>query len=274
MPAHRAALRVTLGASRRLSTLFDERGEAMPGWWLVAFLCWCAPILAPAPTADDLAAKNAEAKGGIEKLRAVQSVRTTGRMLFNNGQLEATLVQSIKSPGSIRMDLTLQGLTATQAYDGKEGWQINPFQGRKDAERMAADEVKSLIEDAEIGGPLVDWQARGNKLEYLGTEDVDGTDAHKIRVTRKNGDVQYVFLDPDHFLEIRIESHRMVRGVQQETVTDVGNYEKIDGIYLPFSAESWPKGTSDRQQIEITKAEVNVPLDANLFRFPAAAAAR
>jgi hypothetical protein len=247
----------------------------MPGWWLAAaFLCSFAPTLPPAPTAEDLAAKNAEAKGGLETLRAVQSLRMTGRMLLNNGQLEAMLVQSVRSPGSIRMDLTLQGLTLTQAYDGKEGWQINPFQGRKDPERMAADEVKSLIEESEIGGPLVDWQAKRNKLEYLGTEDVDGTDAHKIKVTRKNGDVQYVFLDPDHFLEIRIESQRMVRGVQQETVTDVGNYEKVDGIYLPFSAETWPKGSNDRQQVEITNAEVNVPLDAALFRFPAAAPGR
>jgi hypothetical protein len=245
----------------------------MSGSWLaVAFVCSLASGLTPAPTAEDLAAKNAEVKGGLERLRAVQSVRITGRLLINSGQLEASLVQSIKSPGAIRQDLTLQGLTLTQAYDGKEGWQINPFQGRKDPERMAADDVKGLIEEAEIGGPLVDWQARGNKLEYLGTEDVDGTDAHKIKVTRKNGDVQYLFLDPDYFLEIRIETQRMVRGVQQETVTDVGNYEKVDGILLPFSAETWPKGTNDRQQVEITKAEVNVPLDAAQFRFPAAMA--
>jgi hypothetical protein len=243
----------------------------MPGSWLaVAFLGSLITAVAPAPTAEDLAAKNAEAKGGLERLRAVQSLRLTGRMLMNNGQLEASLVQSVKTPGAIRVDVTLQGLTLTQAYDGNEGWQINPFQGRKDPERMAADDVKNLIEETEIGGPLVDWKARGHTLEYLGTEDVDGTDAHKIKVTRKNGDVQYLFLDPDYFLEIRIETHRMVRGVQQETVTDVGNYEKVDGIYVAFSAESGPKGSSDRQQVEITKAEINVPLDAALFRFPAA----
>jgi hypothetical protein len=241
----------------------------MPGSWLaVAFLSSLITAIAPAPTAEDLAAKNAEAKGGLERLRAVQSLRLTGRMLINNGQLEASLVQTVRIPGAVRVDLTLQGLTLTQAYDGNEGWQINPFQGRKDPERMAADDVKSLIEETEIGGPLVDWKARGHTLEYLGTEDVDGTDAHKIKVTRKNGDVQYLFLDPDHFLEIRIESLRMIRGVPQETVTDVGNYEKVDGIYVAFSAESGPKGSSDRQQIELSKAEVNVSIDAATFRFP------
>jgi hypothetical protein len=244
----------------------------MPGSWLaVAFVSSLVTAIVPAPTAEDLAAKNAEAKGGLERLRAVQSLRLTGRVLFNNGQLEASLVQSVKSPGAIRVDLTLQGLTLTQAYDGNEGWQINPFQGRKDPERMAPDDVKSLIEETEIGGPLVDWKARGHTLEYLGMEDVDGTDAHKIKVTRKNGDVQYVFLDPDYFLEIRIETRRIVRGVPQETVTDVGNYEKVDGIYVPFSSESGPKGSSDRQQVEFSKAEINVPLDAAAFRFPSSA---
>jgi hypothetical protein len=244
----------------------------MLGSWLaVAFVSSLITLAVPAPTAEDLAAKNAEAKGGLERLRAVQSLRLTGRVLFNNGQLEASLVQSVKSPGAIRVDLTLQGLTLTQAYDGNEGWQINPFQGRKDPERMAPDDVKSLIEETEIGGPLVDWKARGHTLEYLGTEDVDGTDAHKIKVTRKNGDVQYVFLDPDYFLEIRIETRRIVRGVPQETVTDVGNYEKVDGIHVPFSAESGPKGSSDRQQVEFSKAEINVPLDAAAFRFPSSA---
>jgi hypothetical protein len=244
----------------------------MPGSWLaVAFVSSLVTAIVPAPTAEDLAAKNAEAKGGLERLRAVQSLRLTGRVLFNNGQLEASLVQSVKSPGAIRVDLTLQGLTLTQAYDGNEGWQINPVQGRKDPERMAPDDVKSLIEETEIGGPLVDWKARGHTLEYLGTEDVDGTDAHKIKVTRKNGDVQYVFLDPDYFLEIRIETRRIVRGVPQETVTDVGNYEKVDGIHVPFSAESGPKGSSDRQQVEFSKAEINVPLDAAAFRFPSSA---
>jgi hypothetical protein len=244
----------------------------MPGSWLAAaFVSSLISAVVPPPTAEDLAAKNAEAKGGLERLRAVQSLRLTGRVLFNNGQLEASLVQSVKSPGAIRVDLTLQGLTLTQAYDGNEGWQINPFQGRKDPERMAADDVKSLIEETEIGGPLVDWKARGHTLEYLGTEDVDGTDAHKIKVTRKNGDVQYVFLDPDYFLEIRIETLRIVRGVPQETVTDIGNYEKVDGIYVPFSAESGPKGSSDRQQVEFSKAEINVPLDAAAFRFPSSA---
>ena len=79
-------------------------------------------------------------------------------------------------------------------------------------ERMSADDVKALVEDTEMGGPLADWKAKGSTVEYLGTEDVDGTPAHKLKVARKNGDVSFVYLDPDHFLEIRIVTQRVRHG--------------------------------------------------------------
>lgn len=246
----------------------------MPAHMIAIALTWSLAVPAPtpaAPTADSLAAKNVEAKGGLERLRAVKSVRTTGKLLINNGQFEMAVVQTVARPASVRVDATVQGLTATQAYDGKDAWQINPFQGRKDPERMAPDDAKALIEETEIGGPLVDWQTRGHTLAYLGTEDVDGTEAHKIKVTRKNGDVQYVFLDPDYFIEIRVENRRTVRGVQEETVTDLGNYEKVDGVYVPLSVESGRKGSSDRQKLELAKVELDVAADETLFRFPASA---
>ena len=65
-----------------------------------------------------------------------------------------------------------------------------------------------LIEDAEVDGALVDWKEKGSTVEYLGAEDVDGTLAHKLKVTRKNGDISYVYLDPEHFLEIRVTTQR------------------------------------------------------------------
>ncbi len=220
-------------------------------------------------TVDQLVAKNVDAKGGAEALHALKSVRLTGKMLVNQGQIEFGYVQTKERPGAVRTELSLQGMTMVQAYDGKEGWQISPFQGRKDPEKMAADDTKALIEDAEVAGPLVDWQEKGSTVEYLGTEDVDGTQAHKLKVTRKNGDVNYVFLDPEHFLEIRVLSQRTERGSQVEVETDLSDYEKIDGVFLPFSIESGRKGSSDKQKVILEKAEANVPVEATAFQFPA-----
>jgi hypothetical protein len=219
-------------------------------------------------TVDALVAKNIEAKGGIDALRAVKSLRFTGRLLVNQGQLEFAYTQTKERPGRIRTDATLQGMTLVHAYDGAEGWKISPFDGRKDPEKMSVDDAKWLVEDAEIDGPLVDWEAKGSTVEYLGPEDVEGTLAHKLKVVRKNGDVSYVYLDPDYFLEIRILTQRLEQGSQVEVETDLGDYEKIAGVFFPFSLEAGPKGSSDKQKIVIEKAEANVPIDAAAFKFP------
>jgi hypothetical protein len=219
-------------------------------------------------TVDQIVAKNVEAKGGAEALRALQSVKLTGKMLVNEGQMEFGFAQIKKRPSSVRNEYSLQGMTMVQAFDGDEGWKISPFQGRKDPEKMSADDVKSLVEDAEVDGPLIDWKEKGSTVEYLGTEDVDGTQAHKLKVTRKNGTVDYVYLDPEHFLEIRILSQRVEHGAQVETETDLSDYEKVNGVYVPFSMESGNKGAADKQKVSIEKADGNLPVDDAPFKFP------
>ncbi len=220
-------------------------------------------------TVDELVAKNVEAKGGAEALNALKSLRLTGKMLLNQGQIEAAYLQTKKRPDEVRDEFSLQGMTQIVASDGKEAWTISPFRGRRDPEKMSADDLKELVEEAEIDGPLVDWKNKGSAVTYLGTEDVDGTLAHKLKVVRKNGDVSFVYLDPDHFLEIRILTQRMKHGAQVEDETDLGDYEKVNGVFIPFSIESGQKGDTDKQKVVIEKAEANVPVDDAIFRFPA-----
>jgi hypothetical protein len=227
---------------------------------------------APSPTVDELVAKNIEAKGGAPALEAIKTIRFEGRLLVNQGQIEFKYAETKKRPGKVRVDVVLQGLTAVQAYDGTSGWKISPFQGRKDPEKMSTDEAKSLVEEAEIGGPLENWKAQGKTVTYLGTEDVEGTAAHKLKVVRKNGDFSYVYLDPDYFLEIRIIDQRTEQGAQVEVETDLGDYEKVNGVYFPFSIEAGSKGSTDKQKTIIEKGEANLPADDAIFEFPAKAA--
>jgi hypothetical protein len=220
-------------------------------------------------TADELAVKNVEAKGGIDKLHAIQTLRLSGRLRVQNDTIELGYVTLLKQPASIRYEASLQGLTQVQAYDGTQAWQINPFQGRKDPEKLSADDAKGLGEDAaDFTGVLVDYKTKNYKLDYLGTEDIDGTEAHKLRVTRPNGDITVVYLDPDHFLEIRVQNRRIEHGVPVETVTDFGDYEQVAGVYLPFAQESGFKGSSDRQKVQYDKADANPGVPENLFQFP------
>ena len=72
-------------------------------------------------TVDQLVSKNIEAKGGIDALHAVQSLRLKGKMVVNQGQIEFAYTQTKKRPGEVRTEGTLQGMTQIEAYDGKEG---------------------------------------------------------------------------------------------------------------------------------------------------------
>ena len=220
-------------------------------------------------TADELVGKNIEAKGGASALRDLATLRLTGKLLVQEGQIQLAFLQLKKRPDDVRTEASLQGMTQIEAYDGKEGWKVSPFFGRRDPERMSADDVKALVEDAEMDGPLVDWQAKGNAVEYLGTEDVDGTPAHKLKVTRKNRDVSFVYLDPDHFLEIRVLTQRSRHGAYEQVETDLGDYEKAGGVFVPTSIEVGGKGAPDKQRIIIDKVEANVPVDDTIFHFPA-----
>jgi outer membrane lipoprotein-sorting protein len=213
-----------------------------------------------AMTADELIAKNLEARGGAAKLAALKTMHTVGKQRIGGGQ-DAKVESWAVSPEAFRGEFSMQGMTAVQAWDGHEAWSISPFRGRRDPQKISDDDAKGLIERADIAGPLVDYKAKGNKVEYLGTEDIDGTDAHKLRVTLKNGDTQVLFLDPDQFLEIRVVSHRMVRGQEQVATTDLGEYEKVDGIWFPFE--------SGRTHLD--KVELNQPIDPKMFAFPGGA---
>ena len=241
------------------------------GFFLIVFFVAVvtSAAFAQQPTVDELVAKNIQAKGGPDALHALQSLRLSGKLILQEGQVEARYVETRKSPDKVRTEASLQSMTAVQAYDGTEGWKIWPFSGRKDPEKLAADDLKPLIEDAEMGGPLLDWQAKGSAVEYLGTEDVEGTPAHKLKVVRKNGDVSFVYLDPNYFLEIRLVTQRMQHGAQVEEEVDLGDYEKVENVLIPFSVESGHKGDPDKQKEVIEKGEANVPVDDAIFHFPA-----
>ncbi len=232
--------------------------------------------LAPArgATVDEIVARHLQALGGVDKLRAIKSLRLTGVIRFGaDAGREMAYGDLYKRPGQVRNEVTLQGLTAVDAYDGKEGWSVEPFGGRRDPVRASADDVKNLAQAADLDGPLVDWRQKGHRVEYLGTEDVDGTAAHKLRVFLKDGDVVYMFLDTETMLPIRMTHIARRRGTERISETDLGNYERVAGVWMPFSFESGAKGAPRSSRILIERAEVNVDVDDSVFRFPASGSA-
>jgi outer membrane lipoprotein-sorting protein len=218
-------------------------------------------------TADELIEKNIKAHGGADKMKALKTIRMTGTMKF--GPVEAPFTIAKARPEAVRIDFTVQGMTGTQAYDGKNGWAVMPFLGKKDPEKMADDQVKDIKDEADFDGPLVDYKAKGNKVEYLGKGDVQGTAAYKLKVTTKEGTEQTVYLDGDSYLEIKAEGKRKMQGQEIETETSIGNYKEVDGMLFATQMDNHPKGKEGMSQtITIDKIELNPTLDTKSFAMP------
>ena len=232
---------------------------------VLGLTCLVAP--AGAQTVDELVAKNIQAKGGLEKIKAIQTLRMKGRL--NQGGFTAQVGTDTKRPNRLRSTFTVQGMTAIQAYDGQTGWQISPFQGRKDPELLGEDDLRDLVEDSDMDGPLVDYKEKGNAVEYLGHDTVDGDDVFRLKCTLKNGDIVDYYLDPDSFLEIRTERQQFIRGAVRERQTDLGSYKPVAGVMYPYAIETGPKNNPGaRAKVTIESIEANVPIDDAAFKMP------
>jgi outer membrane lipoprotein-sorting protein len=237
---------------------------------LVLSLCAAAllAVSASAQTADELIDKNIKAKGGLDKLKALQSMKFTGKMKM--GPMEAPFIVMKKRPENFRLEFTIQGMTGIQAYDGTTGWLVMPFMGKKDPEQMSADMLKEFKEEADFDGPLMDYKTKGNKVEFVGKEDVQGTAAYKLHVVTKEGNESTLYLDAESYLEIKSESKRKVQGQEMESETTLGDYKDVGGgLLFPMSIESHAKGKEGSQSITIEKVELNpTTVDAAIFHMP------
>jgi hypothetical protein len=241
---------------------------------LPAVLLLLASTPAVAITAEEVVAKNVQARGGATALASLRSLRRTGKFVLPGRNLLISVSDVRERPGRIRQEATYQGLTQIQAFDGARGWQVQPFEGRKDPALMSEDDVKPFRLAADLDGPFVNAKAKGHVLEYLGTEDVDGTLAHKVRVRLKWGGDVTVFFDPDTWMVIRDVQTSTVRGAEQEVETDYGDYEKVGGVYVPMSEESGARYSppASRGKSIYDKADANVAIASDAFAFPAKAA--
>ncbi|MBI2679029.1 MAG: hypothetical protein HYX28_09630 [Candidatus Koribacter versatilis] len=225
--------------------------------------------IAFAQTAEELVAKNLAAKGGEDKIKAIKTLKFKARYQEGDG-FTAQVHQEAKAPNQARSTFSLQGMDNIQAYDGSVGWQINPFEGRRDAELLGEDDMRDIVEDSDFYGPLVDAKEKGETIEYMGHATIDGDDSYKLKVTLKNGDIYYFYLDPDTFLEFRTERQQFVRGQVRETFNEFGSYKQVNGVYMPFVVTTGRrKDLANAPTITYTAIEANAPLDAQIFKMPA-----
>lgn len=236
---------------------------------VLATLLVVAPSLLAqsAPTADDVIARYIKTVGGADKIQSIGTLRRTGKFTGDDG-FQAIVIEESTRPNKVREEFSIQGMTGVNAYDGANGWKIDPFGGKKDPESLSEEELRSIVEDSDFDEPLINYKQKGNKVELIGMDQVEGTDVYKLKVTLKSGDTRYYYMDTDSCVPIKYETKRMIRGTAQESETTLGDYKQVGGWYLPFSMETRQKGSSGSQKITFDKIEFNVPIDSTRYSRP------
>lgn len=217
-------------------------------------------------TIDEVVNSHIKALGGLDNINAIKSVRFTGK--FSGGGFEVPIVYVIKRPQKVRMDITFQGNSQIQAYDGTMGWSVNPFSGKKDPEKMPKEREKEMKEQSDIEGPLVNYKDKGYNAELMGKDDMEGTEVYKVKLTDKDGDITYYYLDTKSYLILKETKKRKIGEKETNSETLYANYQATDGVMFPMSMEFREAGSQDGQKGILEKVETNVEIEDSFFKMP------
>jgi outer membrane lipoprotein-sorting protein len=228
---------------------------------ITAMLGASAP--AAAQTVDEIVARNYQAKGG-DKWKSTQSMRLTARVNIQGMELPMTIVS--KRPNLMRQDMTFQDVAIVQAYDGTVGWTINPMAGSADPVEVPAAVAESLKEQADFDGPLVDYKAKGHTVVLVGTEDLNGTKVHHLKLTKKDGKTTEYYIDAEKGVELKVVSEADLGMGPTKVETELSNYQLVDGILVPMSIRQ--NAATGPVSIAVDKVEFNVAVDDAFFKMP------
>jgi len=255
----------------RAGSILDVLGKGLLSLGAVALLAItpAAPTTA-SPTVDDIIARCVSTRGGLKKIRSIQSLRQTGHATTGAGR-HALVTRELKRPDRVRFEFIVQGVTAVYASDGRRGWKVSPLDGDVGVQPLPDEVVQDAIEQADIEGPLVDWKAKGHQAELAGHEAVGGRDAYKIKLTLKSGVVSHHYIDVKDMHMLRTDTTRQARGGPVRIQTTFGDYRKVKGILFPHLVEVQAVGRPHRLRVVVDTIEVNPRLSDARFEMPVTA---
>jgi len=228
---------------------------------LVLAVFICVPLQAQDLGLDALLARHFDALGGIDMIRGIETMQGTGRMTVGPG-MEAAFTRYAKRPNKVRLEIEIQGMTGIQAYDGETAWWFMPFMGHTAPEPMPADMLEAMLQEADMDGPLVDYEAKGNQVELLGMED----GAYVLQVTLKNQSVQFYYIDAETFLLSKVKGSMQMQGMDLDFETSFSDYRDVGGMMVPHHIDmSGMQGPGSKGVMIIENLEVNIPIDDSMF---------
>jgi hypothetical protein len=213
-----------------------------------------------AQNVDEIISKHISAIGGADNWKKINSMVMEGTVNVMGNDVNVKITQ-VNNQGQ-RQDISVAGMTGYVMVTQNGGWMFLPFQGQQKPEPMTADDVKESVDDLDIQGNLVDYQAKGHKVELLGTEEIEGTECYKIKVTRKTSGEQTLFIDKSSYLVLRASSKKKAMGQEMDVNIDFGDYREVNGVKI---AHSIGQGFGT---MVVSSVKVNEPVAADFFADP------
>jgi hypothetical protein len=247
---------------------------------------------APQLSVAQIVEKNATARGGLERWRTLQTLEMKGKMQAGGNkrptipvpgtkvghevrvprppeQAELPFLMELHRGRKQRLEIQFNGQTAVQVYDGSQGWKVRPFLNRHEVEKYTPDELKAAAQQSDIDGFLIDYAAKGSKVDLAGVDQVEGRNAYRLNVTDKNGYSRHVWVDAENFLESKVEgTPRRLDGKYHPTAIYLRNYRSVNGLMMPYLMETTVEGVRDTEKIQIEEIVSNPKLDDSRFAMP------
>ena len=217
--------------------------------------------LSHAQNLDEIINKHIAAIGGIENWNKIKSLKMDCSLKAQGADISINISQIDQV--AVRQDIDAMGMKGFSIITKTEGWVFMPFQGHTKPEAMTADDLRNSQDDLNLRDEFITYKELGKKIEYVGKDDIDGLECHKVKMVDKNGQETTYYIDTESYYVIRQVDKVKANGKEMENTTSFSNFEKLpEGIVYPMAISSgW--GSMD-----VVKLEINPKFDDSLFKLP------
>lgn len=213
-------------------------------------------------TLDEIVAKNLDAKGGLEKLKTIQTIKQTSQMTMQG--MDATLTVYSKRPNLLRQEASVGGKLVINAFDGQTPWVVNPLVGTPRPVALSGPMAATIREQSNFEGPLVDYKNKPVVVELVGTESLGDKTVYHLRLTTPSKQITHLYIDAVTNLDVKLTTEVDAMTKVDQAFSD---YRDVEGVKVPFVIKTLLNGV-EQSEIRVQTVQFNLPLDDAMFRMP------
>ncbi len=201
--------------------------------------------------------------GPEQKLKAVDTLKYTGRITDDLQDIEGSVVMMLKKPMMQRLEIEMPGVSEVTAVNGYEGWiQVRQAETGESSVRVMdfRNVERMLVNTWENLHFFEEPKRRFGKTRFLGKVEHRGRDVYKMLTAYPSGSTFTRYFDTETGELVATETDR---GLE---VVEIGMIE-VDGLRFPRKLEAYQNGRKVHT-IEFERIEINPGFEDGLFEYP------